>query len=569
MGTRRRAITLLLAATLVAPGTTLLTAPPASAAGGPVPAQFIGKMYSEVLGRAPDASGWQAEVSYFNAGSNCTQAGLKSRGRAFYLSTEFNNLGYDNAAKLLTLYRGAANTEPDQAGFDGNLANLNAGTLTWTAAVDGFFDSPYFAGLVPAMCRTTGPDASAYWFGYDGSSFNTVAAPNLPLTAGDTGFAGGTAAALQAILNGTPSGGTVYLAKKSVTRITLPGGANNTAPALTIPAGVTLSTTNVGAAPPTTSQYALMGRLVLTNPAHDGPAVKLMPGAKLKNVWFDGQKNSYDNVPPSAGADQNVGVLLAGGAGTEAINNRVSNSNGWRVMASMAELYGFPSCTNHVISGNFLTVYSSMLQELTGVHRAISGIEAWCKSATVTANTVVDATDWGLALIVFGVGQSSSNPNVSTLDGNSVVNLGNSLYTGAGYSAEGNNPGGQVLSFQGSAIKNNIMWASSRAHMTLVFQAGLRAHLGNLANIADYPKFEANQLGLNASNPLTTEEAYSISAGTNATVLGGAPGWITHTSTGPPCPLAVVAAGVTAGWSSWLGTPPTGWTDVDITSCIN
>lgn len=554
----RSRVTILLITALVASVTTALNMTSASAVGGPVPAQFIGKMYSEVLGRAPDATGWQAEVDYFNSGSNCTQAGLKSRGRAFYLSTEFNGLGYDNAAKLLTLYRGAINTEPDQTSFDGNLANLNAGTVTWTAVVDGFFDSSYFAGMVSSICKTTGPDPSGYWFGYNGSSFNTIPAPNLPLTTGDTGFAGGSGASLQTVLNATPSGGTVYLAKKSVTRLSS---------TLTIPSGVTLTTTNVTTAPPTTGQYALMGRLVLTDPLMLGAGVKLMPGAKMKNLWYDGQKNDPAKVP-TAETTPNVGVQLAGGDGSQLLNSRVTNSNGWRVIASMGEFFGFPSCTNHTISGNFVTVYSSKLQEITSVHQAVSGIEVWCKSATVTANTVVDATDWGLAIIVFGTNQNSSNPNISTLDGNTVVNLGNSLYTGAGYSAEGDPAGPYHFSFQGSSIKNNVMWASSRAHMTLTFQAGLRAHLGNNSNIVDYPKFQNNQLGLNASNPLTTEEAYSISAGYYATVLGGASGWITNINTGPQCPIAVIAAGVSVGWSTWLGIPPIGWTDVDIVSCI-
>ena len=75
-----RATSLVGAGALVLSGS-LAAAPPAAAATNAIPAQFIAKMYTEVLGRAPDATGWASEISYFSGGSNCTQSGLKSRGR--------------------------------------------------------------------------------------------------------------------------------------------------------------------------------------------------------------------------------------------------------------------------------------------------------------------------------------------------------------------------------------------------------------------------------------------------------------------------------------------------------
>jgi hypothetical protein len=41
-------------------------------------------------------------VNYF-ASNGCTTANLKSRGISVYISTEFSNLGYSNAEKLLAL----------------------------------------------------------------------------------------------------------------------------------------------------------------------------------------------------------------------------------------------------------------------------------------------------------------------------------------------------------------------------------------------------------------------------------------------------------------------------------
>lgn len=572
---------------------------PAQAATNAVPAQFIAKMYSEVLGRSPDASGWASEISYFSGGSNCTQAGLKSRGRNFYLGTEFSNLGYDNAAKLLTLYHGVVNSETDQTSFDSNLASLNSGALTWTQMVDAFFDSTYFGNLVNAICATTTsntrelPDPGAYYYGWDGdgfasADFNTIDAPNLPLTSGDTGFAGSVGGKTQEDLqteldNAASTCGTVYLAQKSVTRIKyVPTDPPTAFIPLTVPSCVTLTTSNVSTAPPTTAQYALMGRLVRDRPDVAGIGVVLQPGAKMKNVWYDGRRNDPDNYANSA-QSTDAGVVLAGGDGTQLVNSRVTNSNGFRAVAAAGTLFGYSTdCTNHLISGNFVTSYSTRRKEVSGADGAQSGIEIWCKSGTVSANTVVDATDWGMAIIVFGTSQTAtdtptpSNPNVSVIDGNVVFNAGNSLYTGIGYSAEGNNPS-QILNFKGSSIKNNVLWASQRAHMTLAFQAGLRAHLGDVANRVDYPVFQDNQLGLNSSNPLITEQAYSMSAAWNASVTSTVSSWITNTNTGPNCPVQVITAAYTTSpapsfgrWSTWLGgTGPTGWVDVETKSCIN
>src|SRR5436305_159554 len=104
-----------------------------------VPTQWIAKMYTEALGRIPDQTGWEDSVNNFNS-AGCTAATLKSQGRPFWLSTEYTNLGYDNAARLLSLYRGVLNREPDPTGFTSNLNALNAGTA-WSSIVDQFFGS--------------------------------------------------------------------------------------------------------------------------------------------------------------------------------------------------------------------------------------------------------------------------------------------------------------------------------------------------------------------------------------------------------------------------------------------
>ncbi|GAA4632689.1 hypothetical protein GCM10023196_067130 [Actinoallomurus vinaceus] len=67
-------------------------------------------------------------------------------------------LAADNDARVLALYRGALNREPDKAGFDNWTGLLNGG-MPWATVVDKFFGSDEFDALVPKIC--TGATASA------------------------------------------------------------------------------------------------------------------------------------------------------------------------------------------------------------------------------------------------------------------------------------------------------------------------------------------------------------------------------------------------------------------------
>lgn len=540
----------------------------ALAQSGVVPTQFIMKLYTEGLGRIPSASEWASATSYFST-NGCSLATLTAIGTPIFTGTEFSNLGYDNAAQLLALTRVVTNGELAQAEFNNDLSALNSGAYTWSQMVSAGFNSSQFVALVPAICNTSGQDSAAYWFGYNGTSFNTIPAPVLPLS-NDTGFAGGTGAQLQALLNAAPPGGTVVLRQKSVTSISS---------ALVIPAGVTLTTSNLGSAPPTTAQYALMGRIVLTDPATlQGPAIILMPGATMTNVWYDGQKNDYHlNAQETLATGPNVGVALWGGSGTQLLNSKVSNSNGWRYVGAYDTLWGATACTA-TISGNFLELYSTEHWLQNGQGYRVSGIEAWCQNATVTNNTIVDASDWGLGIMPFDGTvnangdftpcQTSCPPNISVASSNTTANAGNSAFVGMGYSAEGSLTGKQILSYQGSSIQNNVIWGSSRVHIVMATAVGLRTHLGNNANIVDYPNFVNNQIGLNSSNPLTVEEAGSFNASYDSGASGNF-GWVNITNSGfaATCPLGGTVAGVAATWASWLGTPPSGWVNADMYDC--
>jgi hypothetical protein len=191
-----------------------------------VPAQFVAKLYTEALGRAPDQGGWSAGIAFFEA-DGCTAATLAALGQFFYLSPEFLADYPDHAARVLALYRGALNRDPEQGGLDHAVAFLEQGG-SWADLVDGLFASAEFDGDVPAICS-----ASIF-----GTGFGSQTPPKpVPGTVGFTG----SEAALQAALDAASPGSTILLAQKAVVTLTT---------ILTIPTGVTLSTAGAPRRPP-------------------------------------------------------------------------------------------------------------------------------------------------------------------------------------------------------------------------------------------------------------------------------------------------------------------------------
>jgi len=119
-------------------------------AGAAVPAQYIAKMYTETLGRAPDPAAWNGALGYFEP-NGCTQTTLTRWGTLFFSSAEFHGLGYDNAATALLLYRAILDREPDPRGYSHYLDLLDSG-MPLETVVSMFFSSREFSGLVPLIC---------------------------------------------------------------------------------------------------------------------------------------------------------------------------------------------------------------------------------------------------------------------------------------------------------------------------------------------------------------------------------------------------------------------------------
>ncbi len=205
-----------------------------------VPAQFMAKLYSEALGRAPDTGGWSAKIDYYNR-YGCTSTTVKDQVKAALTSPEFNSLGYNNAAKVLLLYRTALDREPDANGFNMYLGQLNAG-VPFSAVVQSVVNSSEFNSLMTYICS-----GGSYYFNALGQSGYAISIPGVPSIS---------QADLQASLNAAGPGGIVALPNMTVVALNSP---------LTIPNGVTLTT----AGNPLPTSHGMMARLV-RGPSYSG-----------------------------------------------------------------------------------------------------------------------------------------------------------------------------------------------------------------------------------------------------------------------------------------------------------
>ncbi|MBI4689734.1 MAG: DUF4214 domain-containing protein [Nitrospirae bacterium] len=424
----------------------IVAAAPAGAMAA-TPAQWIAKMYTNVLGRMPDQDGWQDHINWFDS-VGCSQATLKENARGFYLGREYFSLGYDNAARILTLYRGVFNTEPDQAEYDYYLDQLNSGS-SFRDMVDSFLDSTEFTDKVPDICS--------------GKRYDFGGRPAITIPTSGIGFTGGTGDELQSILDSSSPGSIVWLAQKAVVRLSHK---------LTIPGGITLATTGN----PDPSTYAFMGRLVRDAAAFNEPVVELEGRAKLVNVWVDGQRGYYGYNY------DDLNIRLLGGSKTQVTGCLISDTAGWSSLVAFGKSDGY-ECSSNYISGNLITVYSSK-------HLAsewADGLSIACENAIVEHNGIVDATDVGIVIY-------KATPNVqhSQIRYNTVLNAGNSAFGAFNVDPLGY---GGLHNFDGSSIANNMVWTSSQVHIDILLSIGTRAYFGDSSGMGTGVSVTDNSTG--------------------------------------------------------------------------
>lgn len=503
---------LLLTASLLA--VSLLAGLPGRAAATTViPAQWIAKIYSEGLGRAPDQGAWTNMTAFFQS-NGCSATTLAEKGEQIYLSSEFSGENYDSAAALLALYRGALNREPDSSGYNFYLNQLNSGTswtANWPTVVDDLFTSSEFTGDAGTFC-TQGP----YYFG----NGTAITIPLGQSCSGQFCFTGGTQQQLQAMLDSAPPGTTVTLAQQVVVSITDPILVGSRWVGLNIPSGVTLTT----AGQPGPNRYAQMGRLVrapgfVNNSSDPGgfPVVELKSGAKLENVWVDGQRATNSTL---AGAT--VNVETDGGSGTTVSDDRLSDSIGFTNLHALGTTEG-PACSSTTITGNLSTQYATVH---TTTNAWSDGLSVACENATVTGNTVIDATDVGIVLF-----RACPADQTSTVSGNTVLNAGNSAWGGIVADPLDQKNHACSPSFSGSSVTGNTLWTGPSAGYGIALSLGTAGWFTDY-NLGSGASFTNNTFTGNAT------EALTVSGMQNVTATGNTLTWTygQYTKPASPCP---------------------------------
>lgn len=480
-----------------------------------IPYQFIAKSYTEGLGRAPDQSGWGAEVTYFSA-NGCNASTLAFQANRVLTSSEFTGLSNSNPALLEIAYRTLLNREPDPSGYASWLSYLNGG-MSWSTVLSRFEASPEFITLASTICNS-----AEYGFG---------SSPAFALSPSGPGFIG-TESALQALLNSTPSGGTVALAGRSLVSLTS---------TLVIPAGVTLTTTGS----PSTQQYAEMGRLSRA-PGWTGESVHISGGATVTHVWIDGDRT----VESSYNRDR-FNIRLYGGSGTTVSYDRIGNTAGATNIELEGALGGYV-CTNAFVTNNLFDAYSS--SHANGLWS--DGISDGCENSTIYNNAVVDASDVGIILF------AGSPAQTSHVSYNTVIQAGHGAYALLGADPSTGQPNGNRNSFSGAQITNNMIWTAPTAISTFGITDGTYAWFGTLAAIGSGALITGNTAG---SLNVYSETGIDVSGMLQTTVTGNVLNWSAAKDPQTSCPQYNVGASVAYGFAS--GTIQA-YSDVLYSRCI-
>jgi len=481
-----------------------------------VPDQWLAKLYTEVLGCAPDQSSYAAYDSFVRA-RGCSLATLQAVAIAFLTSREFlRDRSYDNAERLLILWRVGRESEPDRRQYGQLLAALNNGTARWDDVVRSFFDPAGFGPAIPRLC-------SGQLYGWN---------PNSPVidipTSRAGAFGDGTGAQLQQLLDRARPGDTVWLKQGAVVRV----GAR-----LLIPPGVRLET--VGA--PAPGEYAAMARLVRTA-ANGQPVVGVSSGATLAGVWVDGQRSSQN-----VGMDHDsIDVEVLGGSGTIVSGDRIDNTSGWSNMVVDEAGPDRLPCRAVSIEGNLIDGYSTKFHwyETTGVVDGrvdtgtvmgqaknfetgqdqvsstfgfADGISNQCQDSHIVHNQIVDATD--VSIVLFGAGEPSplgTNDQHSVAEDNTIVNAGNSGW--AAMTVDPLYPSTLFADFAGATIRRNLIWTSPNAFLLLIAGIGTKPWFGENTAYGYGPvRYVENTSG---SGRVNTQMAIAVSRMSGAIVQG-------------------------------------------------
>jgi len=386
--------------------------------------QFIAKLYTEGLSRAPKSEEY-LECTAYIAKNGCTPASLGELAARIFSTEEFSDLGLTPTQTTFAVYRAVLNRDPS----GDELATHSSKSADALARL--LAESREFSTLIPGIIR--GP---YFWSGNN--------------TAVYTGTRTMTTDELQALLN---AGGVVNLPQGTLVL------CDKT---VVIPKGVTLQTEGK----PT--HYTQMARIIRVGDEKHN-LIELTDNSTLSHVYVEGGL-ADSRVTGDFGKGGNVRI---DGNGASVIGCRLSDPCGtFGVFVMSGTEFNY-------LGYNLITCYASD-------HSAtwLDGIKCMGTDCLIEYNSVIDATDAGIAVFRFIIGIDARRVSDATyiraqnsiVRYNNVFQAGNSCYVSLDFESNNINWSDEYIAgttfnivenpanFTGFAYYENQVWTSDRAH---------------------------------------------------------------------------------------------------------
>ncbi|MBP1993624.1 hypothetical protein [Paenibacillus eucommiae] len=416
--------------------------------GGP---QFVGKLFTEGLGRLPQAEEYTHYISNIEK-KGCTVETLAKMAEQFFGENKFAEAKLSSQEAAMAVYRAILNRDPRLDEVDDFMKRIDKKESVSSIAksLTGHSD---FAALMPDI--VTGP----YYWGINNKEFSPAGSI---MTTTD----------LQTLLDGPDKiielpRGTLVLVEQTIN----------------VPAGKTLRT----AGEP--NHYASKARLLRVANL-DTPTVTIEQDGTLSHVWVDGNRTAFVN--DKDGLQYGINVLTRGD-NVNVVSNRINDGT------AATNLVGADLMKNAYFARNLITCYAT--SHYSGNRGGwADAITHASTDSVIEENEVVDATDVGIILFRFA-SDNNDVPQTTIIRNNTVVNLGNPAFIG--YAVDSWHSQKRVLDFEGSAFMNNALWTSMRAYVHTAFSF---APLASTGKIGDTGK------GGSMINNYTPEGLYALTA---------------------------------------------------------
>jgi len=375
-------------------------------------AQFVGKLFTEGLGRAPGANEYLYYIRQIES-DGCTLETLADITEQFFSSVAFRELRLAPEYEVMAVYRAILNRDPKTKEVEDYIARVGKEKAVGIAL--SLIESEEFANLLPDIVK--GP----YYWGKNSTKY----VPN--------GQKSITSAKLAQMLRDAAKGSKVVELE--------PGTLVLLNSSVTIPEGVTLTTKG------SPTHYTMQARILRTSDTN-ARMIVCNQNATISHVWVDGNRTAFTEEEILGGnSAANIALL---GDGAKCLNCRTNGS------LCGTNLFGGDGVRDLHIAHNLVTVYES-------THHAnwADGITVASTNCLIEHNSVVDATDVGIILFRFA-SSDHSKPQNSVVRNNTILNLGNSAY--AGIDIDAWNHQGATQNFTGTLFENNALWTSFKAH---------------------------------------------------------------------------------------------------------